>query len=44
MPKSLNENTIAPDFELQDTQGDSIRLSDYRGEKIVLLVLMRGFA
>ena len=44
MPKSLNENTIAPDFELKDTQGDSIRLSDYRGEKIVLLVLMTGSA
>lgn len=34
---------IAPDFSLVDTQGNEIRLSDYRGKKHVLLVLNRGF-
>lgn len=33
----------APDFTLMDTQGKTIRLSDYRGKKHVLLVLNRGF-
>ncbi|BAJ64001.1 hypothetical protein ANT_19750 [Anaerolinea thermophila UNI-1] len=33
----------APDFELTDTQGNLIRLSDYRGRKPVVLVLLRGF-
>ena len=33
---------IAPDFELTDTQGRTIRLSDYRGKPVVL-VLLRGF-
>lgn len=33
----------APDFILMDTQGNAIRLSDYRGRKHVLLVLNRGF-
>lgn len=32
----------APDFELIDTRGQPIRLSDFRGRKVVL-VLLRGF-
>ncbi len=32
----------APDFELKDTQGNTIRLSDYRG-RVVVLALARGF-
>lgn len=28
----------APDFELRDSAGDTVRLSDYRGKKNVLLV------
>ena len=28
----------APDFELRDTDGESVRLSDFRGKKNVLLV------
>jgi peroxiredoxin len=33
----------APDFELNDVQGNTVHLSDYRGEKHVLLVFTRGF-
>jgi peroxiredoxin Q/BCP len=43
MAKSIHAGTPAPDFELVDTQGKTIRLSDYRGNKIVVLVLNRGF-
>jgi mycoredoxin-dependent peroxiredoxin len=32
----------APDFELEDTHGNLVRLSDYRGERHVVVVLMRG--
>jgi peroxiredoxin len=32
----------APDFELEDTNGNLVRLSDYRGERHVVVVLMRG--
>lgn len=34
----------APDFELADSSGNSVRLSDYKGSKIVVLVFNRGFA
>ena len=36
-------NSPAPDFTLQDIQGRSIRLSDFEGQKNVLLVFNRGF-
>jgi peroxiredoxin len=36
------QQAVAPDFELTDTQGRTIRLSDYRGKPVVL-VLLRGF-
>jgi peroxiredoxin len=36
-------NTNAPDFELADFNGKSVRLSDYLGEKPVILVFNRGF-
>ncbi len=32
----LEVNTIAPDFTLQDKDGNSVSLSDFRGRKIVL--------
>jgi peroxiredoxin len=37
------EGQLAPDFELEDTQGKRVRLSNYRGEKVVLLAFLRGF-
>ena len=33
----------APDFAITDTRGQEVRLSDYAGEKYVLLVFNRGF-
>jgi len=32
----LKEGTKAPDFTLQDQNGESHRLSDYRGKKVIL--------
>jgi len=33
----------APDFELDDTEGRPIRLSDFKGRKHVVLIFNRGF-
>ena len=42
MPKvTLDE--VAPDFSLEDHQGQMVRLSDYNGVKHVVLVFNRGF-
>jgi peroxiredoxin len=38
------DKNIAPDFSLADTHGNTIRLSDYRDKKHVVLVFTRGFA
>jgi peroxiredoxin len=43
MPK-VTLNTPAPDFSLQNFQGETVRLSDFRGKSHVLLVFNRGFA
>ena len=37
-------NQPAPDFELADFQGRTVRLSQFRDEKNVVLVFNRGFA
>ncbi len=42
MKNKITDQTIAPDFELTDTRGSTIRLSDYRGRPVVL-ALLRGF-
>ena len=35
--------TPAPDFEMADSQGETVRLSDFKGKKHVVLVFNRGF-
>ena len=42
MSKLINPGELAPDFDLKDVDGKSIRLSDFRG-KPVLLSFLRGF-
>ncbi len=37
-------HTPAPDFALDRAGGGTVRLSDFRDEKHVILVLNRGFA
>jgi thioredoxin-dependent peroxiredoxin len=32
----LNENDVAPDFELPDDEGKTVRLSDFKGKRVVL--------
>ena len=44
MAKAIMVGLEAPDFELVDTHGQKVRLSDFRGKKLVVLVLNRGFA
>ena len=34
---------MAPDFELLDVNGRSIRLSSYRSKKVIVLAFLRGF-
>jgi peroxiredoxin len=36
-------NARAPDFTLEDFQGQTVRLSGYQGDKHVVLVFNRGF-
>ena len=43
MPK-VSINTPAPDFSLENFQGQTVRLSDFRGKSNILLVFNRGFA
>lgn len=40
---SVEVNREAPDFEFKDFRGDMFKLSAFRGEKNVLIVLNRGF-
>ena len=42
MPK-VSINAPAPDFTLQDYQGNPVSLSDYKEKQNVLLVFNRGF-
>jgi hypothetical protein len=43
MAKKVQINTQAPEFSLQDFQGNIVRLSDYQGHKHVVLIFNRGF-
>ena len=39
----ITPGELAPDFEAEDVQGRRVRLSDYRGNKPVVLAFLRGF-
>jgi len=39
MKLRVEDGIQAPDFELTDTRGEKIRLSDYRGKPVVLVML-----
>lgn len=43
MTERIAVGRAAPDFELTDVQGRTIRLSDYQGKKHVILNFTRGF-
>lgn len=34
---------MAPEFEITDSEGRKVKLSEYRGKKNVVLVFNRGF-
>ena len=40
---SVELNKKALDFEIEDFRGDKFKLSDFKGESNVLIVLNRGF-
>jgi peroxiredoxin len=40
---SIKVANLAPDFTATDSEGKTVRLSDYRGKKNVVLVFNRGF-
>ena len=42
MSKLITPGELAPDFELEDVDGNHVRLSDLRGKRVVLAFL-RGF-
>jgi peroxiredoxin len=41
--KAKKPYKVAPDFSLTDTEGRTIKLSEYKGKQNVLLVFNRGF-
>lgn len=43
MRGNLFNGQEAPDFELPDLNGYRVRLSSFRGKKVVLLAFLRGF-
>ncbi|KON87580.1 thiol:disulfide interchange protein [Sporosarcina globispora] len=36
LPVGLEKGNLAPDFELTDMEGDTVKLSDYRGKAVLL--------
>lgn len=41
--RKVTLNAPAPEFALKDFQGQTVRLSDFRGQSNILLVFNRGF-
>jgi peroxiredoxin len=39
----ITPGDLAPDFELKDINGNTVRLSCFRGRKPVVLAFLRGF-
>jgi len=42
-PNLITPGEPAPDFELEDVNGNQVRLSSFRGKKPVILAFLRGF-
>jgi len=42
-PGLITPGELAPDFELEDINGNPVRLSSFRGSKPVVLAFLRGF-
>jgi peroxiredoxin len=40
---SKDKAALAPDFSVEDSDGRTIRLADFKGKKNVVLVFNRGF-
>ena len=40
---SIEVNKEAPDFEIEDFKGNKFKLSNFRGNSNILVVLNRGF-
>jgi peroxiredoxin len=43
MSRLITPGEPAPDFEVQDANGITVRLSGYRDNRIVVLYFLRGF-
>jgi peroxiredoxin len=43
MSNRVELNAPAPDFELEDMNGDSVQLSSFKDKKHVVLIFNRGF-
>ena len=43
MSNRVEINDPAPDFELNDMQGEPVKLSSFAGKKHVVLIFNRGF-
>ena len=41
--KLITPGELAPEFELENIEGNLIRLSDFRDRKPVVLAFLRGF-
>jgi peroxiredoxin len=41
--KLITPGEQAPDFELENLSGQQVRLSEFRGQKIIVLYFLRGF-